>query len=110
LSSRETVGSVVMPPSIFPCCIAAMNVFPAPTGSEVKSPTLTPFFTAMNWVRKFVDEPRPVTPRVLPFQSAGDLISPAFFVETSSTSPGAWLSCTIDSANLPFDCKSIVWS
>ena len=95
------VGSVVMPASICPCCIAAMKVLPAPTGTEVNSPSFTPLLTARNWVRKLVDEPRPVTPRFLPLKSAGDLIWSAILVETSSTSPGAWLNWTTDSTNLP---------
>ena len=67
--------------------MAAMKVSPAPTGTEVNSPSFTPCFTARYWVRKLVDEPRPVTPRLVPLKSAGDLIS-GCLVETSSTSPG----------------------
>ena len=35
LTARATVGSVVMPETILPCCIAARNVSPAPTGTSV---------------------------------------------------------------------------
>ena len=104
------VGSVVMPACDLPCCMAAMKVLPAPTGTEVNSPSFTPFLTARYWVRKLVEEPRPVTPRFLPLKSAGDLILSASLAETSSTSPGAWLNCTTDSTNLPLACRSMVWS
>ena len=59
LSRREIVGSVVMPAWILSCCMAAMKVSPAPTGTEVNSPSFTPFLTARYWVRKLVEEPRP---------------------------------------------------
>ena len=105
---REMVGSVVMPASILPWPMAAMKLEPAPTGKVVNSLFLTLDFAARNWVRKLVDEPRPVTPRVLPLKSAGDLMRGAATFDTRITSPGAWLNCTTDSTSLPRACKSNV--
>src|SRR6266568_790431 len=66
-----TVGSVVIPASMVPFWSAETNVGPAPTGTRVNSPTFTPFWTARYWVRKSVEEPRPVTPSFLPLNSLG---------------------------------------
>ena len=90
--------------------MAAMKVLPAPTETITNSPIFTPFFTARNWVRKLVDDPSPVTPRFLPLKSAGERTLSATFAETSSTSPGAWLNCTMDSTSFPLDCRSMEWS
>ena len=86
------VGSVVIPASILPCCIAAMKVLPAPTGMGWIWSTGTPFFTERNSVRVWVPEPIEVTPRFLPLKSAGDLSVSAAFVETISASPGAMVA------------------
>ena len=104
------VGSVVMPQSISLCCMAAMNVGPACTATDVMSFTDSPLWTARYLVRKLVDEPSPVTPSLRPFQSAGDLIVPDRSERHSSTSPGACCSWTTDSVCLPLPCRSIVWS
>jgi len=90
--------------------MAAMNVGPACTATDVMSVTFSPLRTARYLVRKLVDEPRPVTPSLRPFQSAGDLMTSARSVRTSSTSPGAWENCTMDSVCLPLDCRSMLWS
>src|SRR5471032_3303656 len=100
-TSREMVGSVVMPSSIFPWLMAAMKVEPAPTGKVVNSVLLIPDLAARYSVRKLVDEPSPATPRVRPLKSAGDLTLPAAALDTRMTSPGAWLNCTTDCTDLP---------
>ena len=109
-SSAEMVGSVVIPQSICLCCIAAMNVCPASTATEVMSVTDSPLWTARYLVRKLVEEPSPVTPSLRPFQSAGDLIWSATSLRHSSTSPGACCNWTTDSVCLPLPCRSMLWS
>src|SRR5919198_5833096 len=66
------VGSVVMPQSIAFCCIAATNVGPALTATGVILLLGTPACVARYWVRKYVDDTRPVTPSLRPLQSAGE--------------------------------------
>src|SRR5438046_9322207 len=58
LIRRETVGSVVTAASIRSCCMAAIRVFPAPTGMGVYSPWLPPPFVTRNDARKLVEEDR----------------------------------------------------
>ena len=87
-----------------------MNVTPAPALTRVKSSVPTPLRTANAWVRKSVDEPGLVIPSRRPLKSAGVVICPASFVETTSTSPGTSANCTTLSMHLPLACRSTVWS
>ena len=87
-----------------------MKLASAPTGSIVYWVDCTPCWSARYWVRKLVDEPRPVTPSVLPFASAIDLKVGAALVDTISTSPGTWQSTAIAFTSLPLLCRSTVWS
>src|SRR4030081_2019301 len=84
----EIVGSVVMPQSIDLCCIAATKVLPASTATDLTSDAASPLRTARYFVRKFVEDPRPVTPMLRPFQSAGEWIWSATSVRQRTTSPG----------------------
>ena len=106
--SRETVGSVVTAASIRFCCIAAMSVLPAPTASGVYWVRSAPPFVTRNAARKFVEEPRPVTPIRLPLRSASVWIPDR--LETTRASPGTRSRMITASRILPLDCRSIVWS
>src|SRR2546422_10540556 len=71
LIRRDTVGSVVTAASIRSCCIAAISVFPAPTGIGVYSPWLPPPLVTRNAASQFVQDPSPGTPLRLPLMPAG---------------------------------------
>src|SRR4051812_34916224 len=71
------VGSVVIPQSMAFCFIAATNVGRALTATGVILSVATPLCVARYCVRKYVDDPRPVTPSLRPDQSAGERTWPA---------------------------------
>jgi hypothetical protein len=104
------VGSVVMPQSIAFCCIAATNVGPAFTATGVILWVGTPLCVARYCVRKYVDDPRPVTPSLRPVQSAGERTLPATSLRHSSASPGSRSSWTTDWVLRPLPSRSRVWS
>ncbi len=110
LTSREIVGSVVMPASIVPCLIAAMKVSPEPTAIGVNWSGVMPFVLARYCVRPCVPDPIEVTPSLRPLKSAGPLMSFAFVVATISASPGARRSWTTSTRFLPSPATSMVWS
>ena len=110
VTSWAMVGSVVMPASMPPLSMAAMNVWPAPALTVVYSPGSTPARTARARVRKSVDEPGLVTPRLAPAKSDGDSSESAWSVATTSASPGTSANCTTLWMHLSLACRSMVWS